>query len=375
VILANGEVIQTERISRRELNRRKGLQTLEGEIYRSIDNLIDDNKELVSRLSQRVGFTNAGYCSIASVKGRDGSMDITPLFVGSQGTLGIISEMILKTEYVSRRFGVIVAAFEDVDTAKSCIANIARHDPAFIEYFDSELFEQAARRGKRYDFLQGTGFDVNAVLLIGFDDHGERARGKHIKKVSKLLASAGAWSIDADGDEAEELITMRNALVWAASPDAVGFGLSTAPGGAYIPAEQMDVYTKGLAILAEKYHTSLPVYGRELNRLYYVWPQFNPKRASDKHKMMKFFDDYAILVQKANGELIGDSGEGRLKANAAASGFDVETMQLFADIKDVFDPYGMLNPGVKQSLDVKILGQMIQNDYDIPSLPNHIPYV
>src|SRR5690606_3006343 len=51
VVLASGEVIQTGRISKRELSRKKGLGTLEGDIYRAIDSLIEDNKELIDALA------------------------------------------------------------------------------------------------------------------------------------------------------------------------------------------------------------------------------------------------------------------------------------------------------------------------------------
>lgn len=50
VVLSNGDVVQTERISKREVARKKGLTTLEGDIYRQLDNLIDDNAELIDRL-------------------------------------------------------------------------------------------------------------------------------------------------------------------------------------------------------------------------------------------------------------------------------------------------------------------------------------
>lgn len=376
VVLANGEVIQTGRINKRELNRKKGLGTLEGEIYRTLDNLIEDNRELIDGLVERNAGTNAGYCQIVSVKRKDGSFDLTPLIVGSQGTLGIISEMILKAYDVSPGLSVIVAAFEDAEVARDTAeVIIAKEKPAFLENYDSAVFEQATMIGKSYNFLQEAGFDPEAVLLIGFDDPSDRARGRHIKKTTKILNTAGAWYTGAIGDEAHGLLSLRDALVWTGSPDRVEFGAPSVLGTAYVPPQGVSVFRAGVKTLAKKHNMALPVYGNELMSLYHVWPALNLKKSGEKQKMLKLIDEYARLVQKVGGELVGVDGEGRLLGRFALGTFDDETLKLFSDIKAVFDPYKMLNPGVKELLEVKQLAPMIQSGYAFPSLPNYIPYI
>lgn len=376
VVLANGEVIQTGRISKRELNRKKGLGTMEGEIYRSIDNLIEDNKELVLNLAEREIGTNAGYCSIASVKRKDGSFDLTPLIVGSQGTLGIVSEMILKADPLVQSLSVVVASFSDDETARDAADTIIEKEkPAFLESYDSALFEQATLIGKSYSFLNEAGFDVKSVLLIGFDEASGRARGHHIKKTKKILDAAGAWYATGENEEAEDLLSLREALVWTASPDKVEFGAPSVLGSAYIPPEGVSVFRAELKTLGKKHGMKLPVYGQDLQSLYYVWPTLNLKKSGDKQKMLKLLDDYTRLVQKVSGELVGTDGEGRLKSRFALGTFDDETLKLFADIKAVFDPHKMLNPGVKEMLEIKQLVPMIQSEESFPTLPHHVPHV
>ncbi|MGH7239709.1 MAG: FAD-binding oxidoreductase, partial [Candidatus Saccharimonadales bacterium] len=100
LVLANGEVIDTGRVSKRELNKKLGLSTFEGEIYRALDTLIEENQELIKKLELKVSKNNAGY-ALNEVKRKDGSFDLTPLMVGSQGTLGIISEVTIDSETYS----------------------------------------------------------------------------------------------------------------------------------------------------------------------------------------------------------------------------------------------------------------------------------
>lgn len=373
VVLANGEVIQTGRIGKRELSRKIGLGTLEGEIYRTIDGIIEENPEVMSSLEERSIGTNAGYSSLSLVKKKDGSFDLTPLIVGSQGTLGIISEIILRAEPIPTGASVIVAAFGDVEVARDTVDVIlAKENPAFLESFDSGIFEQATMVGKSYNFLQETGSDVEMVLLIGFDDN---KHGRAVKKVGKILDTAGAWHVSAQNDEAEDLLALRETLAWTATPDRVEFSPPSILGGAYVPPEGVSVYRAGLKTLAKKYNMELPVYGQDLQSIYYVWPNLNLKKTTDKQKILKLLDDYSTLIQKVDGELAGTDGEGRLRSRFALGSFDDATLKVFTDVKQVFDPFKMLNPGVKEMLEIKQLVPMIQNDYAPPALPNYVPYV
>lgn len=373
VVLANGDILQTERLSKRELNRKKGLQTLEGEIYRGIDSLIEDNAQLIEEKLADGAAGKVGYASIADVKNKDGSFDLTPLIAGSQGTLGIISEMIMKTEFTSTHMAAAVMAFPTGEAARDALDQLRALDPARLDYFDGELFATAAAQGKTYDFAKEIA-DVRAVIVAGFDDFSDRARARHLKKINKMFANSDVVVKTADGDDADELLAASEVTAFAVNPATRGASAPPLFDGAYVPSERLEDFLAALWTLGEKYHVTLPVHGRALEDLYFTRPQLQLKKVSDKQKVFKLLEEYSNLVAHYGGNLIGDGGEGRVKARFAYAQLDNDVQELFKSIKAVFDPYGILNPGVKQTSELRQLASALRSDYDTAAFSRHVPY-
>lgn len=375
VVLSNGDILQTGRINKRELNRKKGQQTFEGEIYRQIDNLITDNAELIDKAIDADIRDGAGYTGIADVKQKDGSIDLTPLIVGSQGTLGIISEIILRAEYVSK-MSIAAISFADWESARDSLEVIAELQPAMMELIDGGLFESALAQGKKYAFYDNAKDSdaTNAVLLVGFDDINERYRAKRVKKLRKALAPFNAYAEFASSDDdVERLLALREVTSVIVTPE--GMPESTAPlvDGAYIPAARFEDFMTALAALGEKYQLVLPIYGRVLDSVYHVRPTFQLHKITERQKMLKFTDEYARLVVDHGGHLIGEGGEGRYKALFAHKDFDDDLKSLYESIRSIFDPLGIMNPGVKQATDAKTLVSQLRKNYDLAVFANHFP--
>ncbi|RYF29752.1 MAG: FAD-binding oxidoreductase [Chloroflexi bacterium] len=376
VVLASGDVLQTGRISKRELNRKKGMQTFEGEIYRQIDNLINDNQELIdSEISSDIR-DNVGYSGIEDVKRSDGSIDLMPLFLGSQGTLGIVSEIIMRTEFLNTQVGIGALAFDSYDAARDAIDDMKQLEPSILEVIDGQQFEAAQKRGKKYAFYNEARqqSEIGAVLVFGFDEFSERVRRKKEKKVVKLLADKAVYLVIArDTSEANELLLLRDVSSYLLDPTDDEQSAPPLVDGAYVPSERFEDFAAAVALLAKKHHVSMPLYGHAREGVFYARPQLHLKKVSDKQKIFKLLGEYSELVTAHHGHLIGESAEGRLKAPFARKQLSDEVIDLFAAIKSIFDPQGILNPGVKQDVELKALVAMLRPDYDLRSLANHSP--
>lgn len=374
VVLANGDILQTERLSKRELNKRKGTQTFEGEIYRSLDNLIEDNAPLIAEKVASDVRDNTGYSAIAKVKQKDGSFDLTPLFVGAQGTLGVISEMIMKADFVSASLGVAAIAFSNSEAARDALDQLVGLEPAFVEFYDGSLFALADARGKKYEFLKNAEMQPSAVVVVAFDDFSDRARSKKLKRIEKLLGKTEAYVETAEGEAAEELLVLREVTALVTVPDGKTASAPPIIDGAYVPREQSEEFLTAAKALATKHAVVMPFHVRVLDNTFYARPVLQLHKVGDKQKVFKLLDEYASLVAYFGGHLIGNGSEGRVKARFAYAQLDPEVLELFAAVKAIFDPHGILNPGVKQPNEIRQLIPHLRSSYDTSAIASFVPY-
>lgn len=374
VVLANGDILQTERLNKRDLNKKKGLQTFEGEIYRSLDNLIEDNKQLID---EQIGYDSpdvCGYGAIAKIKQRDGSFDLTPLFLGSQGTLGIISEMIIRCDFMSMHSAVSVATFTSKEAARDALDQLRSFEPAYLEYYDGDFFDIAGGKGKKYSFYPDMDGMLKAVIVLGFTDFSERARHKKLKKLAKFLDKLDISYTAADGEDAEALKEAMEVTSFIAVPSEKGASAPPLLDGAYIPAERFEEFSNAVTELAVKHHTQLPIHLNALTNTVNIRPTLYLQKVGDKQKIFKLLDEYGVLVSNHSGSLVGVGSEGRVKARFAYAGLEAEIRDLYMAVKEIFDPYKILNPGVKDDVEIRELVARLRKDYDRADFKDEVPH-
>jgi FAD/FMN-containing dehydrogenase len=363
VVLANGDLIETSRISKRDLNKKLGLQTFEGEVYRKLEGLIEDNEELIQQLASDTVRDNAGYRGLGSVKAKDGSFDLTPLFIGSQGTLGIISEIVLKTDFYSQDQTLAVAVAQNSELAQDIAEKLVHLDPAALEIYDGELFRRASAEGAQFTLL-GSTEQLGSVVFVKFNDFSDHAQASKLKKMRKLMLKLGVGMVDSSDHSAEEFEAITgviDSLRLVAADDKTALPLID---GSYIPGERRHEFTAAIAELAAKHHIELPTRLNVLTGTVYAYPTLKLDVVSEKQKLFRLLNDYAALVDRSNGAFVSDGAEGRLKSNAAWSVLADNEAQLYEQLRAIFDPFGTLNPGVKQKNDIRSLVSALRSSYD-----------
>lgn len=367
IVLANGDIIETGKLSKRDISKKLGLQTFEGEIYRKLEGLLEDNSELIKQIAADTTRDNTGYKRISEIKAKDGSFDLTPLFIGSQGTLGIISEIVLKTDFYSVDETHVVIVADSVQTGRDLTERLLELEPSELRVLDGSLLRRASKNGAGFGLL-GSVEQIGAIVYLRFNDFSVRAQDGKLKKLKKLLKKINMSSIDSTEREPSDfrvITELAQTLQLGASDDKIPMPLIN---GASIPANRSEEFEIAVGELASKQHVELPLELDALAGVYNVYPLLDLDSVSAKQKVFKLLTEYSTLVDKCGGAFTADGAEGRLKANAAWAVIDDAHARLYEEVRQIFDPFATLNPGVKQKSDVRTLVSALRSSYDSASI-------
>lgn len=375
VVLANGEVIETKRLSKRELNRKLGLQTFEGELYRGINAIVEDNKEDIEGLNLAVSKNSAGY-ALNDVKQKNGSFDLTPLFVGSQGTLGIVTEALLDTEVHSPDTTLIVAQFDDISVAEQAISDIRKltEIPSAIELVDQHLLEFVHQKNPNQ--LKGI-IDApfpKLVLLVEFDATSPRTQKRMAKKTSKILDKYQVkYQVEDDPDKQAELWKIRHSAASVVShSDGKKKAVPIIEDGV-VPEERFGEYLKNVYALFEKHGLAVAVWGHAGNANLHMQPFLDLSQVGDRQKAFRIIDEYYKMVISLGGSTSGEHNDGRLRAPYVRQLYGDKAYELFRQVKQVCDPHNFLNPGVKIDVTLDDVKPLLRNEYSLKHLSDHLP--
>lgn len=343
VVLSNGELIETRRLSKRELNQKKGLGTLEGEIYRELDALITENYDaIISNVGSMPD--NTGY-HLWSVKGKDGSFDLTPLLVGSQGTLAITSQGILNLEEKSIDTSLMMVALNNLDNFHEIVSVVNAYEPSVFEFIDGAAIDWI-RRNLGYNPLNSLKLDSLAGVLILEFAGGNGLNNRKARKAFKMFEELGAVAQSAEtADDKEDIWAIRNVL-----DNMVNYHKNNLRpvvfDAANVPIEQIPKFYDYATNLIAKRKVTGFIFGRMGLGNLSVMILVDPNKIGHRQAIFNLGDDLYSAAIKLGGSLSGDSGDGRLRQEAGRGVYGDQMLGVFEKVKNIFDPKGILNPGV-----------------------------
>ncbi len=375
VVLANGEVIETLRLNKRELSKKLGLSTFEGEIYRALDSLLEENKAVLDDLILNVSKNVAGY-DLADVKRKDGSFDLTPLFVGSQGTLGIVSEATLETEVHNPETSLFVAQFASLDDAQSAVLSMKDHGsvPSAIEMVDDNLLKlvESINPSQLKGVIEAPFPKI--VLLIESDDTGGSAHKKTVRQIRKVLEQQGTTFVEeTDPLKQERLWKIRHA---SASVMAHSVGNKKAIPiieDGIVPIARFKEYVAGVYALFEKYHLDVALWGHAGDANLHMQPFLDLSQIGDRQLAFRLMDEYYSLIISLGGSTSAEHNDGRLRGPYLERVYGQDAYNLFLKVKKIFDPYNILNPGVKVGVSLEDIKPLVRTQFSMDHLYDHLP--
>lgn len=369
IVLANGDVIDTKRITKKEANRKMGLSTFEGEIYRAIDGLLSENQGAIeaSVLPSRGG---VGY-NLKLIRADNGSVDLTPLLVGSQGTLGVIVQAVIRVEAYKPKASQVIFVLSDRSILSALTAELLKDKTLNLEFVDASMLDLARREHQNLLPGEDDGGVPAGILLAEFEDMSKRALDKLVKKYYKKFADSGVVLVE-QGDGTVALTEKIKRLPGVLLSEQFG-AMRLVPGidDAMVPVNTLHEFMLSAEQLFKKLNISVVIHARTGEGIIHAYPLVDLSQLGDRQKLLRLTADYYKLVLEYGGSVVGEHGAGRTRGSFARTQLGDVVYELMHRVKQIFDPYGILNPGVKVDVDPKANLGLLSSDFEITQLYHH----
>jgi len=320
-------------------------------------------------VSRRVG----GYLIDALVPGT-GPVNLATLLCGSEGTLALSRRLELKLSPLPRNKALGICHFATFRRAMEATRHIVRLGPVAVEVVDRTLIELARDiamfRPVMDTYVRG---NPDALLLVEFaeDDQSENAR--RLAQLDDLMGDFGhpdsvVKVVDAAGQKS----------VWDVRTSGLNIMMSMKSEGkpvsfiedCAVPLEHLADYTERLTAIFAKHGTRGTFYAHASVGCLHVRPVLNLKLEKDARAMRAIAEEAFALVKDYKGSHSGEHGDGLVRSEFHEPMYGARTVRLFEEVKDRFDPSGLMNPGkiVRASrMDDRTLFRF-KPDYRVPEM-------
>ncbi|KAA1250066.1 FAD-binding protein [Mycobacterium simiae] len=264
-------------------------------------------------------------------------LSLTKLFVGSEGTLGVITEVTLRLLPAQHASSVVVANFASVESAVDAVLGVtARLRPSMLEFMDSVAIN-AVEDTMRMDLDRGAA----AMLVAGSDERG-RAGSEDAAVMAEVFAEHGATEVFStdDPDEGEAFVAARRFCI-----PAVEMKGSLLLEDVGVPLPALGRLVTGIARIAEQRDLMISVIAHAGDGNTHPLLVYDPANAAMVERAQLAYGQIMDLAVELGGTITGEHGVGRLKRPWLAGYLGPEVMDLNRRIKQALDPLGILNPG------------------------------
>lgn len=265
--------------------------------------------------------------------------DLTRLFVGSEGTLGVITEAILKLIPLPEHKKTLLATYADIDDAARTVSAIIENRiiPATLEFMDQPTVEVV----EEYNQI-GLPTDAKAILLIE-QDGPEFVVNRDIEKIASICENLHAVSVSIAKNEAEanSLTTARR----SALSTIARLRPTTFLEDATVPRSQVAPMVKAINEIARKYDVKICTFGHAGDGNLHPTVPTDVRNKEEFHRVEKAFAEIFEKAVELGGTITGEHGVGAMKAPYLKLKLGQKGIEAMKGIKQSFDPNNIMNPG------------------------------
>jgi FAD/FMN-containing dehydrogenase len=335
--------------------------------------LLEKNEKTIAKAKPKTAKNTAGYAlwdvldvSVAQFKKGKGTMDMTRLISGSQGTVGIITSITLKTEPIKTNTLLISVPIFDLSEAGTVINKALEFDPINVELFDGLTFDLSLKNPEFFRNRLGK-LEYYQVLLSMYTMY-------HIRFKRKLPEFILLITLDPDtlGENRPEAVVKalqahqgkrarlvinptEREMLWQIRRASYSISKLQDPKkrpAAFleditVPPQNLAKFFVAIKKLLKKYHVTAAVHGHGGNGHLHFYPLIDFTNKTTPALVEKMADEFFETAVKLKGSICGEHNDGIIRTPHLSKMFPKEVIKLFEDIEHIFDPDDIFNPGKK----------------------------
>jgi len=279
--------------------------------------------------------TRTGSGCMKSVSG----YDLTRLFVGSEGTLGVVSEITLKINPKPTAFKTALASFTTLVDAGKSVTRIMRSGiiPSVLEILDENTIRVLREQGEM-DLPE-----VEALILAETDGYTDAEAGFQMDRVVEAFKAHGATDIHVaeNQSESEKLWHIRK----SASSTAASLRSNNVSEDVTVPISKVPKLLTGVSKICRKYDLLFVIFGHAGDGNLHPKIMYDASNHDEAERVHQACKEIFRLTVALEGTLTGEHGIGLAKAPYMKLEHDPIAMTVMRSLKKLFDPNNILNPG------------------------------
>ncbi len=339
-VLSDGSTIRFASLHEEQLSSLGQRSTLAGRIYRGIPDILNRFQNQIAANYPKTFRSVAGYN--LQILAQQEDLNPALLLAGSEGTLGIITSAKLNLVPVPAYKTLYLIHFSELKAALEVVPQILETNPSAVELIDRMLIRLARANPAYLPLLESIAGDPAAVLAVEYQ--GDELTGLTGKE--RILERFGPTAVLIDPAD--------QAKIWKARKVGLGI-LQSKPGDAKpttfiedaaVPVEHLPAYALELRDFAGEIGVGeMAFYAHASAGCLHIRPQVNLKSSEGLRQMRQLAEKSLELVLKFNGTISGEHGEGFARGEFSSQLFGPELTKAFQEVKELFDPEYLLNPG------------------------------
>jgi FAD/FMN-containing dehydrogenase/Fe-S oxidoreductase len=310
----------------------------------------DEIARMVPKVMRRVGGYNIDIYHPQSERPytADGSVNLAHLLVGSEGTLATTRRITLRLMPLPKHKTLGVINFPTFHQAMDLTRHIVKLGPCAVELVDRTMIELARSNPAFRPVIDKALIGApEAILLVEFAGETLAAQQQSLARLVELMADLGL-----PGSVVEMIDAGAQKALWEVRKAGLNIMMSMRGDGkpvsfiedCAVPLEHLAEYTSRLTEVFERHGTRGTWYAHASVGTLHVRPILDMRRGGAE-KMRAIAEEAGALVRQYKGAFSGEHGDGLVRSEWVAWQFGPRLVAAFEEIKDLFDPAGLMNPG------------------------------